>query len=85
MLFSRNLFVTLLAVAATGVKGESLLGPKKEILGWASLCTGYRGEGACYGFQVEANNTQCHELQGMLNDTARSFGTDPWIGCVGFE
>ena len=82
MMFSRSPFAVLLAVAAVGVKGSHVESSKP--LGSIRFCTDYGFNGTCYFHEVPGGGAPCIDLR-LDNDTARSFGSDPGIACVGFK
>jgi len=82
MLFSKNLFAALLAVAAVGVNGSPVELKKRQILDTILVCPDdfdSRPTQTCgtYNFAAE----ECIELGQGVNDTANSVVISPGLTC----
>jgi len=83
MLFSRNLFAALLAVAAVSVEG-SPIEPRQQFLGVAKFCVGYNLEPPCIAY-LFSKDRMCPNLLPGFNDSTHSFESNPDMFCIGYE
>jgi len=80
MLFSRNLFAVLIAVAAVGVNGSPV---KRDDPNTIFACKGKKWGAECDHFPV--NLGVCTDVRSDYNDLISSFGPPPDVTCHLYE